>query len=278
MENIVNETNTEIIQDGEVTSPNVSISENPIAPSVDESEEFFFSYYKNSKYYDYLDEIRRKIFQLVIVFSIFFLGGFLLTAPILKYIVKFFQIQGVTIVTNSPFQFLDLAMNTGLIVALIFCAPLFVWFSYNFLKDGFNKREKNIFLILLPVTLVLFLVGFFYGFAILYFCLQAIAQVNINIGIQNLWDIDKYFSQIVLTSVLLGFIFEYPVVLTFLLKLKVIKISFLQNNRRYAIAIIFVFVSLLPPTDGLSLIIMALPLMLIYELTIFFNSFVRIKE
>ena len=246
--------------------------------ATEESEEALYSYYKNSNYYKYLDEIRQKLYELVIVFVIFFLAGFLLTAPILKRIVSFFQIQGVTIVTNSPFQFLDLAMNTGLIVALIFCAPLFVFYTYNFLKDGFNKKEKKIFLILLPVALTLFLIGFLYGFAILYWCLEAIARVNINIGIQNLWDIDKYFSQIVLTSILLGFIFEYPVVLTFLLRLKVIKISFLKSNRRYAVAAIFVFVSLLPPTDGLSLIIMVLPLMLIYELTIFFNSFTRITE
>jgi len=244
----------------------------------EEPEEALFSYYKNSNYFKYLDEIRQRLYELVVVFIVCFLGGFFLTAPILKKIVAFFQIQGVTIVTNSPFQFLDLAMDTGLIIALIFCAPLFVFYVYNFLKDGFNKKEKKIFLILLPVALLLFLTGFFYGFAILYFCLEAIAQVNINIGIQNLWDIDKYFSQIVLTSVLLGFIFEYPVVLTFLLKLKIIKVSFLKKNRRYAIAAMFIFVSLLPPTDGLSLVVMTLPLILIYELTIFFNSFVRIKD
>jgi sec-independent protein translocase protein TatC len=246
--------------------------------SAEEPEEALFSYYKNPKYYQYLDEIRKKVYDLVIVFIVCFLGGFFLTAPILKRIVHLFQIKGVSIVTNSPFQFLDLAMNTGLIVALIFCAPLFVFYVYNFLKDGFNKKEKRAFFILLPVALLLFFVGFFYGFAILYFCLEAIARVNIGIGVQNLWDIDKYFSQIILTSILLGFIFEYPVVLTFLIKLKFIKVSFLKKNRRYAIAIIFILVSLLPPTDGLSLLIMSLPLMLIYEFTIFFNSFVRIKD
>ncbi len=246
--------------------------------ATEESEEFLYKYYSNPKYYKYLDEIRQKIYELVIVFVVCFFGGFFLTAPILKKIVSLFQVSGVSIVTNSPFQFLDLAMNTGLIIALIFCAPLLVFYVYNFLKDGFNKREKKVFLILLPVALGLFLLGFFYGFTVLYFCLEAIARVNISIGIQNLWDIDKYLSQIVLTSVLLGFIFEYPVVLTFLLKLKIIKISFLKKNRRYAVAIIFILVSLLPPTDGLSLVIMSLPLILIYEFTIFFNSFVRIKD
>jgi len=238
----------------------------------------FFDYYQHPNYYKYLDELRQKLYNLVIVFIVFFFGGFFLTAPILKQLVIFFQIKGVAIITNSPFQFLDLAMNTGLIVALIFCTPLFVFYTYNFLKDGFNRREKRIFLILLPVSLILFFIGFVYGFAILYSCLEAIARVNLNVGVQNLWDIDQYFSQIIMTAILLGFIFEYPIVLTFLLKLKVIKVSFLKKNRRYAIVVIFIIVSLLPPTDGLSLLIMSVPLILIYELTILVNSLTRIKE
>ena len=273
-ENIINDVEkTEISEQKEALVEETFSGESPI----NEPEEAFYEYYKNPDYFKYLDDIRQKVFNIVIVFVVFFLGGFFLTAPILRQVVKLFQIVNVTIVTNSPFQYLDLAMNTGLIIALIICAPVLVYYIYDFLKDGLNKKEK-IFLILLPVALILFLLGFGYGFGILYFCLNAIAQVNVGIGIQNLWDIDKYLSQIVVTSILLGFIFEYPIILTFLLKAKFIKVSFLKTNRRYAIAIIFIFVSLLPPTDGLSLIIMAVPLVLIYELTIFFNSFVRIKE
>lgn len=264
---------TEIVK-GEEQSDN----ETGPTPVIENQEEAFFDYYKRPNYYKYLDDIRHKLFKLVIVFVVLFFIGFLLTAPILKQVVKFFQVNNVSIVTNSPFQFLDLAMNTGLIVALILSAPLLVYYLYDFLKDALSKKEKKLFFVLLPVSLLLFLIGFGYGFGILYFCLQAIAQVNINIGIQNLWDIDKYLSQIIVTSILLGFIFEYPIVLSFLLKAKLIKVSFLRHNRRYAVAIVFIIVALLPPTDGLSLVIMALPLMLIYELTIFFNSFVRVKE
>lgn len=243
-----------------------------------EADNIFFNYYKNRDYYNYLDDIRKKIYSLVIIFIFFFITGFFLAAPILKYIIKFFSVSGVAIVTNSPFQFIDLAVNTGLSIALILTLPFLIRAAFNFLKDGLSKKEKKLFFILLPVTLFLFCLGFVYGFGILYYCLAAIAKLNMNIGIHNLWDIDKYLSQMILTASLLGLIFEFPVVLTFLLKLKIINISFLKKNRRYAIALIFIFVSLLPPTDGLSLIIMALPLLLIYEITIFFNSFVRIKD
>lgn len=244
----------------------------------DEADLTFLDYYKNKDYYNYLDDIRQRIYSLVILFIAFFFVGFFLTGPIIKYIIKIFTVSGVAIVTNSPFQFIDLAMNTGLSIALILILPFLISSVYNFLKDGLSRDEKKLFFVLLPITLFLFCLGFVYGFIILYYCLEAIAKLNMNIGIHNLWDIDKYLSQMILTSSLLGVIFEFPVILTFLLKIKVITISFLKKNRRYAVAGMFIFVSLLPPTDGLSMIIMTLPLLLMYEVTIFFNSFVRVKD
>jgi Sec-independent protein secretion pathway component TatC len=58
----------------------------------------------------------------------------------------------------------------------------------------------------------------------------------------------------------------------------VFPVSFLKKHRRIAIAAILIFVALLPPTDGLSFIVMSVPLVGIYELTIFFNSFHKRKE
>jgi len=60
-------------------------------------------------------------------------------------------------------------------------------------------------------------------------------------------------------------------VIRFLIRIGVMSIEFLRSKRRHAIVVIFIIVSLLPPTDGLSLVLMATPLVLIYELTILFN-------
>jgi sec-independent protein translocase protein TatC len=141
-----------------------------------------------------------------------------------------------------------------------------------FLRPALTKREKGLFFSLVPVTFILFVLGFSYGFAIMYYALVILAQINVNIGIQNIWDIGMFLSQIVLTSTLLGVLFQFPIVFTFIIRSGLVEVKFLREKRRIAVLIIFIFTSLLPPTDGLSLIAMALPLVLLYEVTILINS------
>ena len=229
-------------------------------------------------YYQYLEDIRRRLFSLVIVFSVFFFVGFFNSGELLKFIIHIFKVDNASIVTTSPFQFLDLAMSVGIYTGFLVCSPLFVYHIYAFLKDGLNKNEKKFFFVLLPVSLTLFFIGFMYSFAILYFTLNSIAAFNVSLGIQNLWDISKFLFQIISTSALLGLIFQFPIVLTFLVKIGVITSKFLREKRRHAIAAMFILTSLLPPTDGLSLIIMVLPLVVIYEVTIGISRMLEYRD
>lgn len=230
------------------------------------------------EYYRYLEDIRQRVRQLVLVFVACFFIGLIFAGQILKFIIHVFTLDNADIVTTSPFQFLDLAMSVGMYAALIATSPLFVYQFYRFLRDGLNEGEKKFFLILLPASVTLFLLGFFYSFAILYGTLDSIAAFNVSLGIKNLWDINKFLFQIILTSSLLGVIFQFPIVLTFLVKVGMLSARFLREKRRHAIASMFILTSFLPPTDGLSLIVMVLPLIIIYELTIWVNSFLERKK
>lgn len=225
-----------------------------------------------AKFTPYLEDIRRRLYVIAIFFIIFFIVGFFSTSPVLKYILSFFQIKDVVIATTSPFQFADLSINIGLFSAFLISCPILVYNIFMFLRPALTKKERGLFFFLLPITLFLFFTGFIYGFLILYYALILLAQINITIGIENIWDIGMFLSQIVLTSTLLGVLFQFPIVCTFILRLGLFDVQFLKEKRRLAVLIIFIFTSLLPPTDGLSLIAMALPLVLLYEVTILVNS------
>lgn len=228
----------------------------------------------NPQYYEYLDDIRQRVRSLAIFFVIFFLVGFAFAGRIVGLIVSKLSIPNVSIVTTSPFQFLNLSMNIGITVALVLILPFLFYHIYTFLSDGLNITEKRFFFKLLPISIILFIFGFIYGFIIMYYAFDYIAAVNNSLGIKNIWDIDRFISQITVTAALLGLIFQFPLVLSFLVKTKVVSTTFLKQKRRIAFAAIFIGVSLLPPTDGLSLVVMSLPLILIYELTIFINYFI----
>lgn len=230
---------------------------------------------KLAEYGQYIEEIRRKIFFLSAAFLIFFIAGFFFTNRILSLVISVFKMDDITIVTTSPFQFIGLAVDTGIAIALLFCLPLAIYHFYDFIKEGLLRRERRLFLTMIPVGTLLFIIGFVYGFVTLYFALKIIAQVNVSLGVANLWDIGKFLSEIVVTSALLGVLFEFPIVITFLIRTNILSRRFLIEKRRHAYAAIVILVSLLPPTDGVSLIVMSVPLVLIYEVTIMVNVFHR---
>jgi sec-independent protein translocase protein TatC len=224
-----------------------------------------------TEYSPYFLDLFKRIYVVTIFFSASFVVGFFLSAPIIKFFTEFFDFKDVVLIATSPFQIVNLAMDTGIFFACIFTIPLALYHFYAFIIGGLKTKEKGIIFSLLPVIFCLFIFGFIYSFCILYFTMQTLANLNVSLGVKNLWDISTFLSQLISTSALLGLIFEFPIVMTFIIKLKVITVQFLKDKRRHAIFLMFVLTSLLPPTDGISLVLMVLPLVVMYEATIMYN-------
>lgn len=225
-----------------------------------------------SKFTPYLEDIRRRLYLIAILFSIFFVLGFILTRKIIQYFIYIFDIKNVVIATTSPFQFADLSIDIGLFFAFLVCVPILTYNIFSFLKPALSKKEKKVFFLFIPISTILFVAGFFYGFFIMYYALILLAQINVQIGIQNIWDIGMFLTQIISTSSLLGVLFQFPIIVTYLIKADLLNVYILRQKRRIAIFVIFIFATLLPPTDGLSLLAMVVPLILLYEITILVNS------
>jgi len=219
-----------------------------------------------------LEDLRKRLYRGVILFVVVFFGGFFSAGEILKKTLSFIHLDRVTITTHSPFQFVDVAMDVGFFLAIMVSVPYIIYSFYVFIIPALTKRERIKLLKTVPVSVGLFVAGFSYGFFILYYALELLAAVNVSLGIANFWNISQFLSEIFITSALLGLVFEFPILLTLLIKLGIITPQTLKDKRRVAYFLIFFLVSLLPPTDGVSLIAMALPLVLLYEGTILLNN------
>jgi len=224
------------------------------------------------KFLPFLEDLRNRLYHGVILFVVFFVGGFLSAGIILKKILKLVHIDQVVIATSSPFQFTDIAMDVGFFLALMVSVPYIIYSFYVFIIPALTIGEKIKLLKSIPLSVGLFIVGFFYGFFILYYALGLLASINISLGIANFWNIGQFLSQILITSALLGLVFEFPLLLSLLIKLGITTPQTLKKNRRVAYFLTIFLTALLPPTDGVSLIVMALPLVLLYEGTILLNN------
>lgn len=223
------------------------------------------------KFLPFLEDLRHRLYRGVILFIIFFIGGFFSAGIILKNLLDLIHVDQVTIATSSPFQFADIAMDIGFFCAIMVSVPYIIYSFYIFIFPALTRREKIKFLKSIPLSVGLFIAGFFYGLFVLYYALELLASINISLGIANIWNIGQFLSQMFITAALLGLVFEFPLLLTLFIKLGVTTTQALKDRRRIAYFLVFCLAALLPPTDGLSLIAMSLPLVLLYEVTILFN-------
>lgn len=219
----------------------------------------------------YLGEIQNRLFHLLVVFCVFATLGFIYYQPILSFVMRLFNLEGVSIVLTSPYQFFNLSINTALAVGLLATLPLFIYYLLSFLKPALAPREFRLLTQLLPLSALLLVAGFSFGLWILNFVIGIFYQTSLKFNLNSMWDISHFFSQVLITAISLGIVFQFPIVLTGLLRLKVLQRDQLTSSRRYVYAACLLFATLLPPTDLLSLFFLTVPLIVLFELTLLFN-------
>jgi sec-independent protein translocase protein TatC len=224
------------------------------------------------KFLPFLEDLRGRLYHGIILFAVAFICGFFLTGIILKKVLEFVYIEQVTIATSSPFQFIEVAMDFGFFFAIIVSIPYLIYSFYAFIIPALTANERIKLLKSVPVSALLFIGGFFYGFFILNYALGVLANINVSLGVANLWNISQFLSQIFTTSALLGLVFEFPLLLTLLIKMDMITTPTLKSKRKVAYFLMLSLTAFLPPTDIVSLIAMTLPLMILYEVTILLNN------
>jgi len=229
------------------------------------------SYSSTGRFYPFLQEIRKRLFFIGSLFIIASVIGFFMENKIISFVLSFFSLKGVNIVFTTPFQFFTLALNCALIVGVVVIIPVLIFQLMGFLKPALQKREYRIIVNILPLTLVLFAGGFIYGVVMMKYVVQIFYQASLTLQIGNVLDIENFLSNALMTGLLMGVAFLFPIVMTILMLLKVVKHSFFVKQRLYAYLIGIVFVILLPPPDLLSDLILFTPLVILFELTLILN-------
>ncbi len=244
---------------------------------------------KKLSLHEHLGELRTRLVYSVIFFLLAFCACYYFAPSIYNFLVE----PLATIYKNSPDRKL---IYTGLTEAFItylkvaFYTALFVSFPfiasqiYIFLAPGLYKSEKKVILPFLIATPVLFLAG---GSLVYYLIFPKAWQFFVsfeslgtggNLPIQLEAKVSEYLSLVISLIIAFGMAFQIPVVLTLLAKVGIISSSYLVKNRRYAIVIIFTIAAFITPPDVLSQISLAIPMMLLYECSIFSCKWVEKKE
>lgn len=232
------------------------------------------------KFSPFLYEVRKRIVITVIFFLATTVFGFIFYEQIIKLLIDLLSLNGVNIVFTSPFQFIDLAISCGAATGIILSFPVLLYQVMSFLRPALKKREYNLVVRLIPFSLFLFIFGFCFGALVMKWQIEIFLARSVSLGIGNVLDISRLLTTVILTAALMGLLFEFPIAVLLLLKIGVIKRSHLGKYRFYIYVASFIIAILLPPDSILADILLSLPLIVLFEITIIIDRISRrhIKE
>jgi len=165
-----------------------------------------------------------------------------------------------------------------LICGLIIAIPYVVWEIWKFIKPGLKESERRYANGIVFSITFFFLVGILFSyFFMLPFSVQFLFSYN-PFGISNEWTLSSYTSLFVQTLLGMGLVFLFPVFAYFLAKVGILTPHFLRTYRKHALVVILVIAAIITPSDVMSMMIAAIPLVVLYEVSIWITHYVFKKQ
>ena len=218
---------------------------------------------------EHIEELRQRIFKSIIALVV----GFLIAWPFRKDILLFLEkplpedLRGKLIFLSPPEAFFT-ALKVSFFAGILIALPFVLYQAWRFIEPGLYEHEKRF----IPPFIFFSLLFFFGGASFAYF---VILPFGLRFLLGFMGDlltpqitVGSYISFVIQMILAFGFVFLLPVVVWLLSKLGVINYRMLENNRKYAILVIFVIAAVLTPPDIFSQVMMALPLLGLYEISI----------
>ncbi|RBO95148.1 twin-arginine translocase subunit TatC [Pseudochrobactrum asaccharolyticum] len=242
---------------------------------------------------EHLIELRRRLIWSIVAFFLAFILCFAFAKHLFNMLVLPYQWaldwagmdrSKAALIYTAPQEFFFTQVKVAMFGGLVLAFPMIASQIYKFVAPGLYKHERMAFLPFLIASPLLFLLGgalvyFFFTPMVMWFFL-AMQQTGVDgeVQISLLPKVSEYLSLIMTLIFAFGLVFQLPVITSLMAKVGLVTAQGLRDKRKYAIVIAFVVAAVLTPPDPASQIGLAIPAILLYEISIWLAQMIEKKR
>ena len=227
---------------------------------------------EKSPFTEHLGELRSRLIYSFAAVLVGFVASFafkeklfeILTAPLVKVMAENNAKMIFTGLPEAFFTYLKVSLLAGIILAV----PVIFYQFWMFVSPGLYRDEKKYVIPIVFLSVIFFIIGASFGYFLVFPYGFSFFLGFANETIHAMPSMKEYLSFASKMLLAFGFVFELPLVLTFMARMGLVTVPFLKKNRKYALLIFFVGAAIITPPDVVTQIMMALPLMVLYEISI----------
>jgi sec-independent protein translocase protein TatC len=225
---------------------------------------------KEMPFLDHLEELRWRILKCLGSVFVFTIIAFPFTGFLLDFLTlpNSHLKEPAKLIFLKPTGMLMVRVEIAIAVGIIASLPVLFYQSWMFVSPGLFPKERRFALPVILLTTFCFLIGAAFAYLIL---VPTVLPFLFKMGTESIdanINITEYMSFVLRLIVVAGLIFELPILSFFLSKIGLITPAFLKKYRPYGIVLVFIFSAIVTPPDPFSQILMALPLLLLYQISI----------
>ena len=217
----------------------------------------------------HLKELRHRLVICVICLVATSLAGLHFAPGLVERLTDIGRGYGYSYVFLAPQELLMQHFSISLLASVCITFPVLLYQIWAFVRPGLKKKENLVFVLAVTFGLLCFLVGVYFAYRIMLpFMLEFLIGVSAGTEIAASITVANYITFLLTMFMIFGIVFELPVLSVMLTQLGLVKVEWMKKGRRFVIVIIFFVAAVITPPDIVSQIMVAVPMIGLYELSV----------
>ena len=217
-------------------------------------------------FWDHLDELRKVLFRVIGIWFVLAIGYFIAMPYLFDHVIL--------APCHNDFIFYDLlryiGLSTAFMLSVVTAIPYLFFEIWRFISPALYPNERKGVRKALTIGTFMFFIGVLLGYFMVYpLTLRFLSTYQLSSEVENILSLNSYIDNFMMLILCMGLAFELPLVTWLLSLLGIVNKSFLRKYRRHAVVVIVIAAAIITPTgDPFTLSVVAIPLYLLYEMSI----------